>query len=687
VSPQLIIALGNPALRSLTGTSGVTKHRGSLLTLSTEFESPARVLATAHPAAGLRYPHFVEQIREDFGLLKRTLEDDFVEIDIPWKDAPHAWGAIGQLNAQIVAFDLETNARETRDPFTGIYLCGVDDGSDSVTMFERVKDANTALYCAERVVGHNSSRFDRLHLRTQFGGNLRCDDTMLMGWCLHEEWGQAKKLNLESLCVAELGVRPWKKDVTWDWRQPATIPEAESKQYCARDTRLTRQLYFAFEKKLKDDAYLWRFYDRLLLPASRALADMEERGLYINNKNVEEATVYYEAEAQRHLDTINAIAAFEGMENFNVRSTKQMAELLFERIGFDPVAWTDHGAASTNVGALKTLRERLGPEHENAPIFDAVLQYRKCWNKMLRTYIKHFREQQDPWCMVYPWYSLVNTATGRTSGDYQQIPREPRIRRCVGAPPGKVMLSVDFSQLEMRTAASRYVFDEPNLRAAFERGDDVHLLLASEITRKPIDRVTKEERSRAKPPNFLFLYGGEEDMYIRTLLEDYDIVKSRQDAQHERDAFFRRWNMLPVGHQRVVQNLERDGYIRTAFGTLRRLPNVYADDRRIKVEAYRQAVNVVDQAPSAHIALTGLVLINAAGYDVRSFQHDAYLVYVDDNEGAVRSACEHMRYLLEQGVPQVMRSQFGLEWDVPLKVDITAGTAWTDDDRQEWVPT
>jgi uracil-DNA glycosylase family 4 len=833
VRPRVVLAFGNHALRTLTGESGINKHRGTMLPLSAHYalagRSDCRVFASVHPAAGLRYPHMRRQTEEDLALLKRTLDNDFVEVAVPWEDAssdliidltyvtgamakqlgyepdikntwkdggfnwnsiplpdnsarivlfdpPHivlrdanlgdsgklyrdlaeaygryetsdeaktdiaggfreiervlkpggicifkwcdlrmAHSTVQQLipatlppfdftaqesgnrknigkyttvfyylrsekqskTSPFAAYDLETNARETRDPFCHVYCCAIDSGLLKVSVYDNLKSAADTLEATTRIVGHNSSRFDRLMLRRITGRDIKCDDTMLMGFLLHEEWGPAKRLNLESLCAAELGVRPWKKDVTWNWRDAAAIPQDEMKQYCARDTRYTRELALKLAPKLQSEG-LWNLYDKLLLPASRALADMEERGVYVNAANVAEARVYWEAEAELQLNALHKIKP-----DFNPRSSKQVGELLFEELGYAPVDRTKAGKASTAVGTLKTLRE----QYRDDPVFDALLKYRRS-QKMLGTYIAKFENEPDRWGMLYPWYAMTQTVTGRTSGDLQQIPRTdtgPMIRRCIGVLPGKVLLSADFSQLEMRVAASKYVFDEPNLRQAFVNGEDVHRLLAATINGKRPEDVTKEERQNAKPPNFLFLFGGEEQMYIRTLLEDQDVVKTYEQAQFERDAFFSRWSGLAAGHGRVIAALDRDGFVRTFFGFKRRLPNARAEDRRIVVEAYREAVNVVVQNPACYMALIGLVLLGAAGFEVRSFQHDAYLLWVDDNEAAVRAATAQIRGLLEDGVPQVLKSEFDVDFDVPLRVDIQAGTCWTQDDRQGWV--
>jgi uracil-DNA glycosylase family 4 len=687
VQPRYVIPLGNIALKALTGVTGISKHRGVLLDLhGVVGESDARVFPTIHPAAALRYPHFGNQIRDDLKLLRRTIDGNFVEVNVPWRESSSLTIDMGWFVLEPWSFDLETNGVKTRDAFAHIYLCAIDNGATDVGVYENIDAAVDRLVRTRaRKVGHNSSAFDRLWIQKCVGANIKCDDTMLMAWLLHEEWGgaQVRKLNLEALAVSELGARPWKKDVTWDWSDPRSIPWDEAKAYCARDTRYTRLLALDMMPKLQADGQLWTFYDKLMLPASRAIADMEERGLLINNHHVAEAKAHYITKAAEHLDALRSIGAQYGLDNLNPGSTKQIADLLFDKMGYDVLDKTPKGALSTAVGVIKTLREN----HDN-PLFDHLLQYRKCRNKMLGTYLAHYEDEQDYFGRWFPWTSLVQTATGRTSGNAQQLPRPengPMIRRCVGAPEGALVMEVDFSQLEMRVAASRYVFDEPNLRAAFERGDDVHRLLAAEIHGKHPDAVTDAERSNAKPPNFMFLFGGEENMYIRTLLEDQDIVKSYEQAKHERDSFFRRWSHLQAGHERVVRTLEHDGQVRTLFGTLRRLPDVHSEERKVKVEAYRQAVNAVVQAPACHFGLIGLVILGAAGFEVRSFQHDAYLLWVEDSERAVRAAAAKIRYLLERGVPEVMASEFGIDWDVPLKVDIKVGTAWTENDRSSWL--
>lgn len=700
VQPKVILALGNYAMKTLTGESGITKFRGELLPLSGSFPPlETKVFPTIHPAAGLKYPHMRRQTEEDIAALRKLLDDDFVDIPIPWQEAMYYEVPLRTPPIRWVSFDCETNARETHDPFVHVYCVAVDCGRENIDVFRDVsrfiRSVGIRRNVGPRFVGHNASRFDRLQIRRQFGLDIKCDDTMLMAFLLHEEWGPAKRLNLEALCAFYLGVRPWKKDVTWDWRQAHSIPWPKAMEYCARDTRYTRQLALKLAPALEEEG-LWKLYDRLLLPASRAVADMEEKGLYVNRAHVAEARTYWEQEAEKHLYTVLDIADSAGLQDFNPRSPAQVSELLFNRLGFYATEYTKKGRASTAVGVLKKIREEVNEGYQdsaNVEILDALLKYRRT-QKMLGTYIAHFEDEPDRYGMWYPWTSLTQTVTGRTSGNSQQIPRTdtgPMIRRCVGVPPGYVLLQADYSQLEMRVAASRYVFDEPNLRDAFTKGLDVHRLLASTITGKPYDQVTKDERQNAKPPNFLFLYGGEEEMYMRTLLEDQDIVKSLDEATFERDAFFRRWDRLAAGHGRTLSvfydadgNIKQD-WVRTCFGFKRRLPDIRSKERAVVLAAYREAVNVVVQNPACYIALVGLVLLGSAGLDVRSFQHDAYLVWVPDSEAAVRAAAAQIRYLLEAGVPQVLRSEFGLEWDVPLKVDITAGTAWTVDDRQAWV--
>jgi DNA polymerase I len=606
-----------------------------------------------------------------------------------WVWATHPEHGSTGLIGTVWSFDLETNARDNRDPFRHAYMCGVNCGfaphqiyRDPESLARLAWTLENAALRGVRVVGHNCSRFDRTVLRGLYGNHVRCDDTILLGFLFHETWGMDKRLNLQSLATADLGVEPWKDDVTWDWKDPKSIPEYESGAYNARDIVHTRNLFLKYAADAQADGYLWRVYDKLLLPTSRALADMEERGVYINTKNCDEATDIFTREAADHMDTIQMVAHAHGLEKFNPASPDQVAVLLFDKLQLPVIEKTAGGKRSTAVGPIKKLRT-MGAAPD---LLNAILKRRKAM-RVVNTYSDKIRRAVDWQSMIYPSYSMVNTDSGRTAsfgpyGNMQNIPRDKRVRRIVGAPPGKVLLSADFSQLEMRTGASKYVFDEPTMRAAFERGDDPHRLLGSFITGKPPELVTSKERTDAKRANFLFLYGGEEPMYIDKLLEDFDIVKSYEDAKHERDAFFHRWPALPAGHIRIIETVKRDLQIRSPLGTLRRLPEAGTQYQRgIRTHAFRVAINFVNQCFAFHLAAIGLVLLNAAGLDVRSFQHDAYLIYVDDNEAAVREAAQKIRYLLERGVVDVLLREFELEFDVPLKVDITAGTAWTEDDR------
>ena len=373
------------------------------------------------------------------------------------------------------------------------------------------------------------------------------------------------------------------------------------------------------EKRLRDDGAgtpwhgaLWNVYDRLLLPVSRAMADMEENGgMYVIDKNVAEARAYYEADIQKQRDIIMPMAYFEGMPDFNPASPQQVGKLLFDCMGFPPVKWTDKGAPSTDVGVLKTLREGVADgtvigQDANSVVLDAMLGDRKS-NKMI-SYLDRFTKQRDYKSMLHWWYSLTNTATGRSSGDGQQVPREARIRRCIGAPPGFVLLQADFSQLEMRVAASKYVFDEPNLRAAFERGEDVHKLLAMEITgKKNIDDITKKERQDAKPPNFLFLYGGEEDMYIRT---PPDAARGHGHRQEQKRCHPRARCVLPALEQAPRRPRARHSRAAARWASALAARNAAPAAERLRERSPRQGRSIpasdqlrrpVLQLPSLHL--------------------------------------------------------------------------------------
>lgn len=575
------------------------------------------------------------------------------------------------------SLDLETNGREFRDPRFRILMSCIDDGR-TVKVFRDPAVAARLWSKAEAPVGHNSSFFDRVALKQVTGVNVKTHDTMLMAYLLDEEAGQRGNggLKLENLAVKYLGVEPWKDAVTWNWEDTdGWLPDdprwATMERYCARDTQYTRRLADTLEVRLRAES-LFLVYIGLLLPASRALSQLEETGVYVSQANLAAAESQFELERKTALAKLKVIGVAAGMDNFNPGSSQQVGTLLFDRMGLQPDMWTDGGKPATHELALKMIREK----GKALDVVGPLLDYRGA-TKMLSTYIRPYTklQKESPDGRVHPSYSLTFTVTGRTSSfspNIQNVPRLPQIRSIVGAPPGHVLLQADLSQAELRIAA--FLAREQNMLNAFRSGDDLHYLMAEHVTGKLRADITKEERTNAKISNFAFVYGAETRTFIDAAMKDYDIVFGFDEADKIRTAFFDMWPGLIPWYQSVHKELMDKEYVTSKTGRRRRFPGYKTYSTHYQTECLRAGINFGVQSLASDIALMALVLVTGKGYKTTAYIHDA--VQVEVEEGKVEEAARDIKTAIEQDVPALLADRFNIHLDVPLVADISVGPDW-----------
>src|SRR5271166_6669410 len=477
VRPKIIVALGNTALRALTARSGVTNLRGTVLALRHEFNSDCSVVATFHPSAVVRFEKYRRSVIEDFRRVESLLSGKTTDVPVRWGYYSHDDGP--SFDVHVWSFDTETTGLDPNAEDFRFRMLGIDDGR-KVSIFPTadipagVRLLRRALSNGIRVVGHNSQFFDRHVLQRVYGEDLQeVDDTLLMHYCLQEDG----RHNLELLATSYLRVAPWKGD--------AFSEDVEKlAAYCARDCRYTLRLFSLFTSQGGDN----RVYSSLLKPAARTLRTLQDRGVYISQENLVEAEEEINAKSSALLKEIKRVAQQENYKDFNPNAPKQVAALLYGKLGLPVPKYTPKGQPSTDEESLKTLRGK----HE---IADLMLDHRKA-RKLLDAFVRPYAALRDSHGRVHPEYSLTYTVTGRTSSrgpNIQQLPRDPRIRRIVSAPAGKVLVIADLSQIELRLAA--WLAPEQAMLTALRNGDDLHRLMAAEIFGKPPSEVTSEERT------------------------------------------------------------------------------------------------------------------------------------------------------------------------------------------------
>lgn len=693
VRPDLVITLGNPPLKSLTGRSGITAFRGQVQELTKSIESAHRpqIMPTFHPAYAVREPVHEEEIIQDVRTAVRMLKGGFTAIETVW----HVYdGRLPDLNSPVWSFDIETNARDLTDPELKVRFMAIDDGAEVTIFFDyQIQDAVDIMerYIgqdpAQRwLVGHNASGFDRSVLKERFLKNLKCHDTQLLAHLIDEE----QPLKLQDLCVKYLGVAPWKDgfDVHFWRRGPENDEEwKRALDYCAQDTRYDRHLFLAlWELATPEEKRLYKEHN---LPCSRALATMERNGAYISVPNIDAAIATIE------VDQRVALLRLKDMVNpdFNPGSHDQVREVLFSDLLL-PIQGKSKKTekASTDEEALKKLKSMgLGGD-----LLQTILDYRQA-SKLLGTYLRPWRERATvgytdkndifrpnftpPY--IFPSYSFTSTVTGRTSSfnpNMQNPPRDKRVRSMVSCPPGFVLMEADASQLELRMAAELIGPGSPLFQEYLKPKPDVHMTMALRLTGK-LDPATvlEEERSRAKPPNFAYLYDADWPTYQRIALTDYDLVVSEGEARFAQDAFML-WGPTPWW-DRIEEEMKATGCVTSIFGRKRRLPNIRSRDAYARLEARRMGINFSDQSPSSDLVMLWLATTVGRGFHVCAYIHDALHLLVPDNDEAIANTAAWLQYDFAVTVPDLVESIFGYRFKVPMHADVKAGYSWGDKSR------
>jgi DNA polymerase-1 len=281
-------------------------------------------------------------------------------------------------------------------------------------------------------------------------------------------------------------------------------------------------------------------------------------------------------------------------------------------------------------------------------------------------------------------YKLTGTVTGRLSSgkledsrgpglNVQQVPRDPFIRGIIGAPRGWRFVEADFSQVELRIAA--HLSRDPTLQRLYALDEDVHLTTAMQVTGKPADQISKEERKKAKAVNFGFLYGMGAPKFVDYARDSYGVVVTPEEAEHVRRRFFETFSSLPAWHARQRRLVQQYGRVQSAIGRVRHLPDINSSDKGVRGEAERQAINSPVQSLASDLMLLSLVTL----YDemdpreavIVGTVHDSILFEIKD-EAADRWV-KRIREVMEN-LP--VKKKFGLDLTVPIKVDIKVGDHW-----------
>ncbi len=400
-------------------------------------------------------------------------------------------------------------------------------------------------------------------------------------------------------------------------------------------------------------------YREIEMPLVPVLADMEMAGVAVD-------VPYLQAlaeELRARLDALTAeVYALAGLE-FNLGSPKQLAFVLFEKLGLPPLKKTKTGY-STDADVL----EALAPHH---PVVAKILQHREL-AKLLSTYVEVLPRLVHPETgRVHTTFNQTVAATGRLSSQEPNLQNIPirteegrRIRRAFVAPPGRVLLAADYNQIELRLLA--HISGDAALQEVFRTGRDIHAEVAAEVFGLPRDQLTPEQRRRAKAINFGIAYG----ISGFGLSQQIGSTPAEADAYIER--YFARYPGVRAYVRKTVDEARRRGYVSTLLGRRRYLTDLHSRNRVVREAAERVAINTPIQGSQADLIKLAMIRIHR---DVLPRFPGALMILQVHDELVFELGPDQVHSFGRQ-VGEVMAN--ALQLSVPIQVELRVGPNWND---------
>lgn len=510
-------------------------------------------------------------------------------------------------------------------------------------------------------IGHNI-KFDYKVLKV-LGINLQglIFDTLIASYLINPNRG----LRLEELAFSYLGYKKLKLADLLDEKPKAKkniiVTEINPQKlawYAAEDADITYRLYEKLLPIIKTN----KNYDLLIkmeLPLVPVLGEMELNGITLDSAFLNKMSKEFDSEIKKVTKKIYKLAGQE----FNISSPMQLKEILFEKLEI-----SQQGIKKTKTG-LSTAASELEKMKNAHPIIPLIVDYREL-TKLQSTYIKALPELVNKTShRLHTSFNQTVTATGRLSSsdpNLQNIPIRTelgrKIRQAFVAPKNYILLSADYSQIELRLVAS--FSKDPKMIAAFKKGEDIHARTAAEIHKIDLDKVTKDIRRTAKEVNFGILYG----LGSRGLAQRTDL--NQAEAKEFIDKYFSVYKNIRTYIDKTKSFAHQNGYSQTIFGRRRYLPDIKSHMPMLVASAERMAINMPVQGTAAD--LMKLAMINIYEGLPKISPHSKIVLQVHDE--LVLEVPKNDLKKVAKYVKKTMETVHKLP--VPLTVDIEAGQNW-----------
>ncbi len=584
-------------------------------------------------------------------------------------------------DAKRIAFDTETSGLDpmlsdlvgmslAADPAKGYYIpIGHQEGTQ--LKLDEVRTALLPILTDLKIekVAHNA-KFDLVVLQ-QAGFDVTpiTFDTMIAEWVINPT---SRSLGLKAQASERLGVQMTQiEELIGKGKNQinmAAVPIEQAAPYAAADAVMTLRLLKPMAEDLHAHA-AEKLYHDLENPLIPILAMMEEAGILLDDALFEA----FSKELKSDVDRLTKQAYTLAGEEFNLNSTQQLSDVLFQKLALVPPdrsKKTSSGKYSTSADVLESMRGMH-------PLVDTILEYREL-SKLQSTYVDALPLQVNPKTgRVHTTFNQTGTVTGRIASQNPNLQNIPirtelgrRVRQGFIAAPGHKLLAVDYSQIELRIVA--HMAQDEAMMKAFHEAQDIHAATAAAIEDVPLSEVTKQQRRHAKAINFGLIYG----------MSPFGLTRTTDLTLAEAENFVKEYFKEFPGVKKWLDNTRleasRQGYVETLLGRRRYFPALAAGTNyTIRQREEREAINAPVQGTAADVIKLAMIrlpeALTKAGLKTRMILqvHDELIFEVPEDEldKATKVVKEVMESALELSVPLVTEARIGENWGELTVVD------------------
>ena len=429
--------------------------------------------------------------------------------------------------------------------------------------------------------------------------------------------------------------------------------EDNSKKYAVY-AYVINELYSILQQKMQETGTL-ELSNTIEMPLIEVLADMQYQGICVDKENLTD----FGNELKTRIDELTKEIWELAGEEFNINSTKQLGEILFEKLKL-PMAKKNKTGYSTGVEIL----EKLKYTH---PIIEKLLEYRQIV-KLNSTYVEglipYINSKTNK---IHSNFHQTVTATGRISStdpNLQNIPTRNEIgknlRKAFKPSEGNIFIDADYSQIELRVLA--HISNDEHMIEAFKNDEDIHAQVASKVFNIPIDEVTKEQRSRAKAVNFGIVYG----------ITDFGLAEqihiTRKEAKQYIDQYLEKYQGIKEFMENIIESTKEKGYVETLYHRRRYVPEIKSNNYMVRQFGNRIAMNTPIQGTAADIMKLAMINVYRKLQEEKLKSKIILQVHDELLLETVPEEIEKVKQILKQEMENVIALK------VPLKIDIEEGT-------------